>query len=281
MIARFLDIDTILTVNSQPWIVSKHQPNNPIMKISQSDFNLMRNGIYKSHGNRLEFNGKSFWLPNDLMNRLKVKAKISKVDISNLAISMQEFLNKEIISDLDFEINKNVISTIKNTQDSIYIICSRNSKDKYEKMIQKVESKLGEFNINIKNYYYISETFFNRDHDDISYKKVRLLLQHLIGYKTEINKFTEEHITKYDEIYYYDDEVHSINLAKDINSVFQSLLSNTDPSIKSSIKDSIKSKDNILVINQVTSNENNPFITTKIMVEYSNLIKAFENFRNF
>ena len=55
-----------------------------------------------------------------------------------------------------------------------------------------------------KNLYFISETFYNKVSDDISHKKVRLLLQHIVGLKTEGDKFTDKKLEQYDEIYYYD-----------------------------------------------------------------------------
>jgi len=278
---HFFDIDTIMIVDNKPWVVSKSNPNIPIMKISQSDFNLSKNGIYKSHGNKIELNGKTFWLSNDMMNKLKVKAKNHKVDISNLSISMQEFLNKDLISNIDYKLNMDVIMSIKNTNDDVYIICSKNSKRNYETIVEKIEDKLKENGISIKKYYFISETFYNRDHDDISYKKVRLLLQHLVGYKTDGNKFIDEELERYNEIRYYDDEKQCINLAKDSNKIFQLFLSKTDPIVKSKIKDSIKSGENLLIVNEVTSNTHNKFITSRINIEYSNLIKAFESFRKF
>ena len=74
-----------------------------------------------------------------------------------------------------------------------------------------------ELGLKIKNYYFISETFFNRDEDKTAHKKVKLLLQHLVGYKTDGNMFTNEEIPKYEKIYFYDDEVKTLNLAKSIN----------------------------------------------------------------
>lgn len=280
MRAHFFDIDTLITLDNQPWIVSKDNPNIPIMKISQSDFNLSKNGIYKSHGNKIELNGKVFWLSNELMNKLKIKAKNSKVDLSRLAISMQEFLNKELITNLDFKLNMDVILPVKNTDDDIYIICSRNSKRNYECIIEKLEDKLKENGLVVKNYYFISETFYNRNSDETSYKKIRLLLQHLVGYKTDGNKFIDEELERYNEIQYYDDDIESISLISQSNKIFQMFLSKTDSVVKTKIKDSIKSGENIIVTNQLTSNTRNKFITNKVIVEYSNLIKAFESFRN-
>lgn len=277
--SHFFDIDTIILVENQPWVVSKDNPNIPIMKISQSDFNLCKSGIYKSQGNKIEFNGKSFWLPTELMNKLKVKSKNHKVDISNLAISMQEFLNDDIISNMDYELNMDILLPIKNTNDDIYVICSKNSKKTYDSIISKLGEKMKDNGIFVKNFYFISETFYNRNSDEISYKKVRLLLQHLVGYKTDGNKFTSEEIERYDEICYYDDDRHSISLANRSNEVFQIFLSNSETDVKSLIKESLKGKDNTIVVNEVTPNNYNRFITKRINVEYSNLIKAFESFR--
>lgn len=280
-ISHLFDLDTLLIVHNQPWIVSKSNPNVPIMKMSQSDFNLSKSGIYKSHDNRIDLNGKIFWLSNDLMNKLKVKSKNSNVDLSELSISMQEFLNKDLISNIDYDINMNVIMPVKNTKDDVYIICSKNSKRNYEPIIEKFENKLKELGISIKNYYFISETFFNRDEDEISYRKARLLLQHLVGYKTDGNKFIDEELERYNVVNYYDDEKHCINLIKDSNNIFQLFLSKTDTIVKSKIKDSIKTGENLIVVNDFTHNSQNKFITSKVNIEYSNLIKAFESFRKF
>ncbi len=278
MRAHFYDIDTILVADSKVWIVNRTNPNLPIMKISQSEFNLIKNGIYKGQNNKIEIGGKSYYLKSDMLENLKIKCKNYKSDISNLIFSMQEFMNKDIIESIDYDINLSNILHLKNTDDHIYFICSKNNKNNYEMMIKKVEDKLKDNGLVIKNYYYISETFYNRDEDQISHKKIRLLLQHLIGLKTDGNRFTDEEIESYDEMYFYDDEIGSIDLAIDSNQVLQVILSKTESSIKSKIKDIIKSSDHILYVNLVSPNKVNRFKTTKVDLQWSNLIKAFEKF---
>ena len=54
---------------------------------------------------------------------------------------MQEFLNKELIENLDYNINISNISHLKNTDDHIYIICSKNAKNyviKHKGSTQKI-----------------------------------------------------------------------------------------------------------------------------------------------
>ena len=77
-IAHFFDIDTILIVDNRVWIVDKAVPNKPIMKLSQSDFNMIKSGIYKNQNNTIEFSGKLYHLPTDMMENLKIKCKIIK-----------------------------------------------------------------------------------------------------------------------------------------------------------------------------------------------------------
>jgi len=281
MIAHFFDIETILKSDSKVWIIDKSVPNNPIMRISKNDFNLIKNGIYKSQGNRVDFSSDVYWLPIDIFEAIKVKCKINKCDLGNLAFSMQEFMNKDVIDTIDYDLRLDNILHIKNLNDDIYFICSENNKANYEKIIKKIEKKLEENGLSIKKYYFISETFFDRDNDNISYKKVRLIIQHLIGFKSDGDKFTDEEVKKYDDIHFYDDDLNTIQLAIDCNDLLHILLSNTDNNtVKLRIKDIIKDGYNVLYVNQVTENKLRRFIKTKVKLEYQNLIKLFERFKH-
>ncbi len=281
MKAHFIDLEIILKLESKPWVVDKNNPNVPILKIEKSDFNLYQSGIYKSHGNKLSFNGKTFWLPNEFMNLLKVKTKKLKIDISNLGISMQEFLNPEISKNIDFDLDISIFNNIVNTNDDIYIICSKNNKSIFENQILQLEEKLKELGLSIKKYYFISETFYNKNEDNIAYLKSKLLLQHLIGLKTDGDVLTAEKIDDYNQITYYDDNLKSISLAKDLNKLLENLLLKTTSDIKLSVKDKIKNDDNFLTIKEYTHNKANKFNEFQIQLEYSNIVKSFENFNRF
>jgi hypothetical protein len=192
---------------------------------------------------------------------------------------MQEFMNKELIENLEYSINLDNVLHLKNTNDDIYVICSKNNKTNYELMISKIEDKLKENGLVIKKFYYISETFYNRNSDDISHKKVRLLLQHIIGLKTDGDKFTDEKLEQYDELFFYDDEENAIKLAKESNRVLTILLSNTESTIKDNIKDELKHNKHTLYVNYATNNKVNRFVTTQVDIQFSNLITVFESFK--
>ena len=279
MNAHFIELDIILKTESKPWIVDKQNPNIPIMKMDISEFNLFKSGVYKSQGNKISFNGKVFWLSNEFMNKLKVKSKKYKVDISNLGVSMQEFLNPEVIENIKFDIDISLFRPIINTNDDIYIICSKNTKSNFEKQISKLEEKLEEIGLKIKKYYYISETFYNKDDDEISYLKSKLVLQHLLGLKTDGDKLSNEEVESYNQITFYEDNLKSIQMCRDINNILENLLLKTEKEIKLLVKDKIKNDNNLLLIKEFTHNKANRFKEYNVQLEYSNIIKSFENFK--
>jgi hypothetical protein len=276
--AHFFDIDTLIKVDSQVWIVSKMKPSIPIIKITKSEFNLIKKGIYRKHDSPLTISGETYWLPQNLLDELKIKAKNYKVDITDLVFSMQEFMNSSVIENLDYKILTNHFQHLKNKTDDIYVICSKNNKKNYTVIISKLEKELEKVGLSVKNYYYLSETFYNRDSDYISHKKVRLLLQHLVGYKTDNDKFTDEQITKYDRIYFYDDEPSAINLSLGINDILHFLMKKTDDNISSIIRDLIKRHECVLVVNKITNNRINPIESKEVIIEFNNIIKTFEGF---
>lgn len=276
--AHFFNIDTLIKVDSKVWIVDKDNPNIPLFKISESDFNLIRNGIYKSQGNKVEYNGEVYYLPSSISNKLRVKMKLNNTNFDKIGISMQEFMNKEIVNDKDFKINMDIISPLKNTDDDIYIICSSQVRRVYQEIINEFQEKLKDEGLQIKNFYFISDTFTNRDRDDINFKIIRLLLQHLIGYKTDNNKFTDQEIERYNTISIYDNQNDTIKIADESNLVLKSLLNHTDDGLRSVIKEDLIDNRPFLVVNQITDNQLNNKITKKVSIEYTNLIKKFDSF---
>lgn len=276
--SHFIDLDTLIKIDNKAWIVDKTNPNIPIMKISKSDFNLLKSGIWRNQGNKIDFNGEIFWLPTDMVNKLKVKSKISNINISNLAISLQEFLNKELVDEMDFEINKDLINILSGIGDDIYIICSKQTRRVYDESIQRLKEKLLENGINIKYFYYISETFYNQKSDDIIFKKNRLLIQHLIGYKTNFDKFIDEEIDRYGVIEYYDNQPDTNLMTGNINNFLNLFFHKTDSGLRSVIKEDILEYEPRLVVNYITDNKMNPIITKAVNLKISNVIKTFGSF---
>jgi uncharacterized protein YfaA (DUF2138 family) len=108
---------------------------------------------------------------------------------------------------------------------------------------------------------------------------MRLLLQHLVGYKTDGNKFIDEEITRYDQVYYYDNNYDTLKISDDINGLLDIILSNTDKGVKDVIKEDVIDYRPTLFINKINDNHLNKMQTKKVILSLSGLIKTFESFR--
>lgn len=279
MTAHFFDLSVLIEGESQVWIVSKTKPSIPLIKLTIDEFNLIRKGIYVKYNQKVKIGNVDYWFSQKLSEELKIKCVKTNTNITDLAFSMQEFMNPNIIEKIGYKIYKDNLVNLKNSDDDIYVICAKNTKRNYEPIIKKLEEYLESIGLTVKNYYYISETFFNRNEDEICYKKVRLLLQHLVGVKTEGDKFINEEITKYDTVNFYDDSIESIEMSKNINDTLSFTLNNSEKELSSKVKDLLKNTYTQLIVNQVTFNRVNRFVTTPIKVTTQNIIKTFENFR--
>ena len=280
MNAHIFDISTLIQIRGKVWIVSKKNPNTPILKIDQSDFNLIKKGVWKKTGTPLRISDTDYYIKNDLFESIKIKCKKMNLNITDLSFSMQEFMNPDIIKDLDIKIIKEHLVYLKNSPDDIYIICSKNTKLNIQPTIKKLEEYLMELGLSVKNYYFISETFYNRNEDKIAHKKIKVLLQHLIGLKTNNDQFTDEEVTQYDEVFFYEDDISTIKLTKISNDILKFLFDNSTDEIKEKINECLN-KDLILNLNEVTYNKVNPFKADKIKLTINKVFKTFESFNNF
>ena len=279
MKTHIFDIDTLIKVDNNVWISSKKNPNKPIIKISKSEFNLIKKGVYNKHNCLLEIGKKEYYLPENLFNDLKLKCVKNKIDITNLFFSMKEFIDSNIISKLNHSVFKEHINHL-NKKDNVYIICSEKNRDSYFSVIESLERELNKSSISIKKFFYLSETFYNRNDDYISYKKADLILQFLIGFKTEENKFTDYDLKEYDEIYYYSQDKKSLAAVKRSNNIFSFFLDNSETIVKNKIKEKVRNKEKSIIIREVTFNKMNKFKEYIVNIDYSYLKKTFESFLN-
>jgi hypothetical protein len=277
----FIDLNVLLKIDNQAWIVDKKNANTPVLKLSKSEFNLIKSGIYKNQGNKIDFNGKTYYLPTNLMNKIKIKVKSYNLDFSNLGISLQEFMNPELIENLDFEINKELIKELKNKIQDIYIICSDKTKKSYQIIIDEIEREFYENGLKITTFYPISENFMNQNDDDIKFKKMRLLLQHLVGYKTDGIKFKDEEITRYDQIEFYDNLKDTVKITKEINNLLEFILSRTDDGLRDVIKEDVKDFRPTLLVYKENENQMYRRSSEKVILNISKVVKTFENFNPY
>lgn len=277
MKAHIFNIDVLLQINNKIWIIDINNPLEPLYKISKKDYNLIKSNIYIKYNNLLEYNSNKFYFPNDIWNDILKICKKRKIKITDIVFSMAEFNSTKYINNSDYSINIDNISFLKNSLDDIYLISSKEITTSYEVILNKLYDKLSEIGISIKNIYYINSNYNLEDNEDIIFAKGRLCLQHLIGLRTENNKFILDEIEAYDEISIYDNRLTSNSLIKNINDYLYVLYNRSLDDIKTIINNRIEKqlKANIVY---VSNNTFKRFSKKTIILSITRFIKTFECF---
>jgi hypothetical protein len=121
----------------------------------------------------------------------------------------------------------------------------------------------------------------NQNDDDIKFKKMRLLLQHLVGYKTEGDKFKDDEITRYDQIHFYDNYSETLKITKEMNNLLEFILSRTDDGLRSVIKEDVNDFKPNLWVHKENENKLNKRSSDKVILNISKIVKTFENFNPY
>lgn len=278
--AHFFDIDCLVNINQKAWVVDKFKPREPLLKIDIGQFNLFRSGIFKSQGNKISFNDKEFWLDTDTMNKIKVQVKLKSCSLNNLAISLVEFLDKDIISKLPYTINSKILEDLKNTKDPIYLILSKQTQDAFSLILEDILEEFREIGTNIEKYYFVSQIFWNKNRDQVKYAKLKLLSEHLSGYIIENNQFIDKKRVQYDTIHYWDNSFDTENYPNYIEEFIRVCYQNTTDGIKQVIQEDFEEKSKKFISHQVTENKENTSIRKDRIIKIRKFIKTFEMYNN-
>jgi hypothetical protein len=277
----FIDINLLVDLGASPKIVSKMDPSKIILDISEHEFNLFKSGIFKRFGNKIYFNGETFWLDDKTMNKLKINSKINHLDISKLAISLKDYIVLD--KDIKIKFNLDILDELKNSDSDIILFSSNLSGDNYDMIVEKLSEEFEKFGLVINKIIKTSQTFYNSSQDRSINKKITSVIRGFLGRDIDIKsgKFIDIHSQEYDEIYIYDNNELVIKSLMRINFWIEKFLVSSEESLKSLIKGKIKSGNKVLNIIKWGDNKLNRANKTSINIESSVIFKAFENFNLF
>lgn len=256
--AFIIDINCLISFDQKVWIIDRINPAVPILRISESEFNIIKSGLYTKQNNKLYFNGKNYFISDDLAEEIRIKAKKEKFDLSNLSFSMREYLDTSIIENIKPIIDLSPLNKIKNDIGDTYLIVSKYMKDKYSKQVDKLIDSLSEEGFSVKGIYWISKNFYDNDSDSNSYKKELILISHLSGKLIKKSLFTNDETLKYGLIEYFDDNSSVIGDIEQISKTISDIYG------RSEIKPEFNSD---LILNKVTQNKMNRLLVKEIKIK--------------
>ena len=259
--ASIFDIDVLWNNNFSIWIIDKSRPSEPILKISQEDFHLIKNGVYKKLDNLIDYSGKKYYIGDNMYNKIKVLCKNRKIPLSNLGVSIQELIHPSVES---IKFNMDNIKQLKNKNEDIFIL-DKYGKE-YDESRKDFTTKLNDMGIVITEWINVPQTIFNRDMDEINWNKAIVI----------VSKFFRSEKT-YTNIYYYDSDRNTIDFINTtINDVIKKIFDDSDDIKK---QDMIKRAKNLILFTcYVTDNKMNRFIKNNIPIKIDSVIKKLESF---
>lgn len=286
-IIHFFDLDgTLWDVNTRAWIILKKYPNDPLIKLSNGQLTDILFGVYKNDEIKIQYNGQEYYLSKQIFN--KIQKSIPNIKEDQLGLSFTEKVNPLYHKKLIF--NKENIRHLINTKEiDIGILSGRYSEEDDHKLLSLLKKELDNIGLEINKFYYVSDFFKPIIDNNINYKKMNVLLEHLVGFKIKDDHFLPIKQDLYKEVHFYDDEFQNINTANNLQEIFEEYLRKTDDDVYNRIMLRINEIKPILYTHLVTNNSLKRFKTVKIelqkpkkfpiKIEENN--KFISNFQNY
>jgi len=285
----FFDLDnTLWFIKSDIWVIDKNDPSKPILKISPIEFALIKSGIYVKDDILIEFNGDSFYISKDMVERIQRKKNIR---LGNIGISYAEFFDEDILNKKEVQLLLNNIRHLIGKNIEIGVLTARSDRKKHANLLNKLRLKLKEYGFEINKIYFVSESIKLVGHlDKVFYDKNKILLEHLVGLTIEKDRFVPIKKEAYNTVYFYDDIKSNIVNANNLQEYFDILVRNSDDECQEYINNRLENNKLILTTNLITNNEENPFeietielkfpIKFPLKVSDNKLTIKFQDFKN-
>lgn len=257
----FFDLDDTLWQNEyEVWIIDKNSPGKPLVKLNVIDFALIKKGHYRKDKIKLDYNGQVYWISKELSQKIQQRSKSENMErfgVSFMPMVDRELLNK---SKLQF-LTQNIQHLSTNKFIDIGILTARSNQRINSDLLNKLRLELNNIGIEIKKIFFVGESV-TKGQNYIN--KIMVLLEHLIGFKIKNGKFVSLKQDWYPSVDFYDDDPQNIFYAKDIQKFFEEVLRKTDDEIFHIIMERLRTTKIVLTNYQVTTNDINKFIESKV-----------------
>jgi len=284
---HFFDLDkTLWSIKSNVWIIEKNKPSKPLIKLSIEDSTYILSGIYKNEENMIEYNGNVFWISDDMLEQIQKRRK--NIELEDLGVSFTEQTNPKYYTNINFFI-ENIRHLLGKEDIDIGILSARYSVDNDNEVLKALKEQLDELGLEIKKFFYTSDSFSPKNPPHANVDKMKILLEHMVGFHIEENYFAPIKQDFYSEVHFYDDENQNINVANDIQIFLEKYLKNTEDDVFNRISKRIDNDKPTLYTHLITNNQLDRFKSTKVTLNHpikfsikleGKIIKNFNDFKN-
>lgn len=274
---HFFDLDyTLWKTNSKLAVINKNQPEKVIYRIDPIYIPMMKT-YWKQYDLSVKYNGKQYWLNEDIWKEIQDDNKGIKIE--DIGISDREWNNEEIINRQLGKVEY-LLDNLNHLKDQhsaeLGFLTARTNKKAHSGLLKELKNKIyRRLRKNISKIFFVNDLEDDVNADLTSSRKAKILLEHLVGYKIRRNQFIKLEQSKYDDIHFYDDNEQNIEASKNLQSIFEKCLLNSDPMIKSEVIERVKNNELKFTSYLITNNEIEPFIEESNKLLLPNAIDLF------
>ncbi len=259
---HFFDLDgTLWSVKTNAWIIDTRKPGVPILKLRDSELKLILAGVYINEEVYIEYNGETYWIGKKILERIKKFRPNIKEEY--LGLSFYEKLDPKFYDNLKIY-KENIRHLIEGGKCDVGILSARYSDEKDKLLLTTLKKELTDIGLDIDKFYYVNDYYKPTNDTQTSTKKANILLEHLVGFHIQNDKFVPLKQDRYEKVYFYDDEPSNIDVANNIQEFFDGYLENSEDEVYNRIIKVINEIKPTLYTNLITNNSLNRFKTTEV-----------------
>ena len=280
------DLDGVLwRIDSNVWIIDKNDPSKPLLKLTNEEFSLIYGGFYIEEEIKITYNNQTYFLSKEIFDRIKKKKRA--IIPERLGVSFVEFTDVKFIKKIDFIMSN--LKHLSNYKTHLGILTARHNQPIYGDYLNDFRNEIKRFQLELDYIYFVGDKFTYSTTDEKSKEKVKVLLQHLVGYKIQDGKFLPIKKDAFDNVHFYDDEMQNIFYANNVQETFEDILRKSGDEIHEIIMQKVKTKSLKLFNHLVTGNDINKFRTTIVelkapkmypkVMESLKYLQTYENYK--
>lgn len=276
---HLFDLDyTLWKIDAKLAVINKNKPQTIIYRIPAEEVNFMKE-YYKSQKLEVSYNGYTWYLNEKIWEA--IQKDNAGIELSDIGISFREFTDAEILENqivrTDYLLEN--LNHLKDNKVEIGFVTARSNKKNHKKnletLIEKIERKL---HTNVNKVYFVNDIDNNHDSDVTAFRKAKIVLEYLVGYKIKGSRFVDLKQNQYENVCFYDDDAKNIEAVENLQNLLERLLIRTELDVKKAILTELKNKKISYSTYLITQNKIQPFIVKEQELLSPNHIKLFEKF---
>lgn len=223
---NIIDLKHIINDTKKLWIIKKNKPNTPVFIINNNDRTLIENEFFKKENNKINYSGKTYYISNRIVELLKKRDK--NIKLENYGISHSEYIYPDQSENV--KIMTSNIKNIINSNEKLFILSNYNNLFLSQENVDIIIEELKDLNIDAEIVFLGKSNLTTSDYLN------NFLIEKIIGYKIDKNKFIDVETDRYNKI---DSYISKFDIQQYINLLYYNSSEHVQAKVKKIIENNL------------------------------------------